>query len=269
VHSQLISRRDWCFGFPTVGLSALYTRQCVRIIEEAGGQVRTGTKVRATRHAPGAHVVMTEEGEYVGANLVYAVPPSGLRSLQPRIADTSAFVPSPYKSVYLWLDRKLTDERFWALLWKPTRLNYDFYELANIRPGIHGAKSLIASNIIWSHRADGLSDDDIVRATVAELMEFEPRARVARVLHADVHHIPMAIPCPLVGTESLRPETRTEIPGVYLAGDWVSTHLPCSMESAVKSGLMAAAAVPAPHGQRTDIVLPPRPDDFSLSETRQ
>jgi squalene-associated FAD-dependent desaturase len=269
VHSQLIGRRDWCFGFPTVGLSALYTGQCVRVIEEAGGRVRTNAKVRATRHAPGAHVVITDDGEHVGANLVYAVPPPALHALQPRIADTRAFVPSPYKSVYLWLDRELTDERFWALSWKPTRLNYDFYELANIRPRVHGAKSLIASNIIWSHRADRLSDDDIVRATVAELAEFEPRACAARVLHADVHHIPMAIPCPLVGTESLRPETRTEIQGVYLAGDWVRTHLPCSMESAVKSGFMAAEAILGAHSQRTDIVSPPRPNDCDLSETRR
>jgi squalene-associated FAD-dependent desaturase len=265
VHSQLIGHRDLCFGFATVGLSELYARQCVRLIERAGGRVMTGARVLRTRHGPGngreAHLVATAAHEHLSHSVVYALPPRELGVLRPELAHTDAFVPSPYKSVYLWLDRKFTDEKFWALMWRPDRLNYDFYELANIRPRIHGAASLLASNIIHSHRVEHLSDGEIVSRTLAELTEFEPRAADVRVLHSDVHHIPMAIPCPLLGTEARRPATVTAIPGVFLAGDWVRTRLPCSMESAVRSGYLAAEAVLDARGQRSAIALAPRPND--------
>ena len=40
-----------------------------------------------------------------------------------------------------------------------------------------------------------------------------------------------------------RPNTETEIKNLFLAGDWVNTGLPSTIESAVKSGRMAAELV--------------------------
>jgi hypothetical protein len=99
-------------------------------------------------------------------------------------------------------------------MWKPDRVNYDFYELANIRPRIHGAASLLASNIIHGHRVEHLSDAEIVSRTLAEVMEFEPRAGDVRVLHADVHHIPMAMPCPFPTQRRTRPARGHVRPGL-------------------------------------------------------
>lgn len=70
-----------------------------------------------------------------------------------------------------------------------------------------------------------MSDDAIVAATVRELAEVAPAADMAGVRHARVHRIPMAIPCPAVGTEAERPPTRTPVPGLFLAGDWTATGL--------------------------------------------
>ena len=39
-----------------------------------------------------------------------------------------------------------------------------------------------------------------------------------------------------------RPATRTAVPGLYLAGDWIATGLPATIESAVRSGHRAADA---------------------------
>jgi uncharacterized protein with NAD-binding domain and iron-sulfur cluster len=44
------------------------------------------------------------------------------------------------------------------------------------------------------------------------------------------------------GAAALRPGTRTQIEGLYLAGAWTDTGWPATMESAVRSGLAAAAA---------------------------
>jgi uncharacterized protein with NAD-binding domain and iron-sulfur cluster len=39
-----------------------------------------------------------------------------------------------------------------------------------------------------------------------------------------------------------RPKTHTGVSGLFLAGDWVDTGLPATIESAVVSGHLAAAA---------------------------
>jgi uncharacterized protein with NAD-binding domain and iron-sulfur cluster len=252
VHAQLIGRRGIHFGFPAAGLSELYVPQAERLIRAAGGGVRRNAEV--VRVEPEA--VTVGDGTRIGARFcVLALPPQDLAKVRPDLADTTAFVPSPYVSTYLWLDRKLTGERFWALPWSPGRLNYDFYDLTEIRPGWQARASVIAANFIYAQRAAAMDDAALVRAAHAELALFVPEAARARVIHADVHRIPMAICQPRPGTESRRPSTRTSVPGLFIAGDWTRTALPSSMESAARSGFLAAEAILADLG---------RPRRFSL-----
>jgi protoporphyrinogen oxidase len=262
VHSQLIGHRGLHFGFPAVGLSELYVERSVSVIERAGGTVMVDNEVMRVETAMTRQVITTRGGERFNSRcVVLAVPPAALSRLRPELTQARQFEPSPYKSVYLWFDRPVTEERFWSLLWSPERLNYDFYELTRIRPRVHDGASLIASNIIHSHRVADWPDQEIVSATRRELESAAPAAAGARLLHSAVHHIPMAIPCPYVGTESRRPATRTPVPGLLLAGDWTRTRLPCSMESAVRSGLLAAEACLANLGEEGSIALAPRPND--------
>ena len=48
----------------------------------------------------------------------------------------------------------------------------------------------------------------------------------------------------------LRPGTRTRFANLYLAGDWIDTGLPATIESAVRSGHMAADAIRGGHVKR-------------------
>jgi uncharacterized protein with NAD-binding domain and iron-sulfur cluster len=246
VHAQLIGRRGIHFGFPAAGLSELYVPQAERLIGAAGGEVRRNADV--VRVEPEA--VTLGDGTRIAARFcVLALPPQDLARLRPELAETGAFVPSPYVSTYLWLDRKVTRERFWALPWSPGRMNYDFYDLTEIRPGWQGRPSVIAANYIYAERAAAMGEAVLVRAAHAELALSSPEAARARVIQADVHRIPMAICQPRPGTEAKRPTTRTSVPGLFLAGDWTRTALPSSMESAARSGFLAAEAVLADLGR--------------------
>src|SRR5690606_19946958 len=141
---------------------------------------------------------------------------------------------------------------------------YDFYDLANIRRGWEGRPSVIAANIMYSRRAACLSDREIVAATVRELAELAPEAPRARLRHARVHRIPMAIVCPYPGTERKRPPARTAVPGLWLAGDWTGTGLPASMESAVRSGWLAAEEILARAGRPASLALAlPEPEGLA------
>ena len=66
------------------------------------------------------------------------------------------------------------------------------------------------------------------------------KANLVRALVMKEKHATMA---PAPDTYRLRPTTRTPIPNLFLAGDWVQTGLPATIESAVISGRGAAAAV--------------------------
>lgn len=261
VHAQLIGRRGIHFGFPAAGLSELYVAQAEQAIRAGGGEVLRNASAFAVSQRDGALVVALEGREISARHCVCALPPQELEALVPGIAETRAFEPSPYISTYLWLDRPITDERFWALLWKRDRLNTDYYDLARIRPGWRGRPTVLASNIIYSHRAAQLDDAAVAQATLAEAAELAPEARQARILHADVHRIPMAIACPKPGTETKRPPTRTSVPGLFLAGDWTRTRLPSSMESAVRSGFLAAQAVLEDRGRPQQLAHEPKPTD--------
>lgn len=272
IHSQLSGYRGLHFGFAAVGLAELYADQATRAIAAAGGRVLTGRGVRQVAGAGKAEGVILADGSRVHArHVVSALPPQDLDAVLPAAWKSAggfgllgSVEPSPYISCYLWFDRVITGKRFVSHLWSPHRLNYDFYDLAKIRRGWEGRPSVIASNIIYSHRAHHMADEEIIRATVAEIAEFAPGAATARLTHARVHRIPMAIPCPVTGTESLRPAARSPVPGLILAGDWIQTHLPCTMESAVMSGLLAAEAVLADVGKPAALAQPPRtPDGLS------
>jgi 15-cis-phytoene desaturase len=266
IHAQLSGYRGLHFGFAMAGLGELYTLQATRVIEEAGGKVRTDAVVTALAGEERALGVVLADGERIDADVVVsAVPPQDLAPLLaprwrtiPPFDGLGGFEPSPYISSYLWFDRDLGMDRFVSHLWSPERLNYDFYDLCQIRKGWRGRPTIVAANIIHSHRAHGMTDADIVRATVAEIAEFAPAASAANVVHADVHRIPMAIPCPLPGFERRRPVAASPLPGLVLAGDWTRTHMPCTMEGAVKSGMLAAEAVL----QGKDVLaIPSRPYD--------
>ena len=249
----MIGRNDLQLGFAGDGLAELFVSPALAALAAAGAQVRLNAEVAGvTREAAGRLSLRLHSGESLTARAcVAAVPPDSLYRVLPdtwRQAHAGfrrlrEFVPSPYISTYLWFDRKLTGARAWARTYAPDKLNCDSYDLSNIRLGWSARPSVIASNIVYSHRARHLTDAEIVAATLRELTEIAPTIAQARLLHARVHRVPMAIPCPYPGTEHLRLSQATPVPNLYVAGDWTRTGLPASMESAVRAGLLAAEAV--------------------------
>ena len=85
-------------------------------------------------------------------------------------------------------------------------------------------------------------NDALVGIALDELRAAIPAAREARLVRATVVREPQAS-FSLAPGQPPRPATRTSIPNLLLAGDWVDTGLPATIESAVLSGRWAAEAV--------------------------
>ncbi len=63
------------------------------------------------------------------------------------------------------------------------------------------------------------------------------------------------------GIDAIRPTQRTEVPGLYLAGDWTDTGWPATMEGAVRSGYLAAERVLDDLGCSRELVQPELPEN--------
>jgi uncharacterized protein with NAD-binding domain and iron-sulfur cluster len=86
-------------------------------------------------------------------------------------------------------------------------------------------------------------DEEIVAELSSAPRELLPAARDARLLDSLVLRHRRATFVPVPGSEALRPKSRTPLAGLYLAGDWTATGWPSTIESAVLSGIYAAAAL--------------------------
>ena len=267
----LLCRRGPRFGHADRGLGDVFSEAAAAFIQRAGSGVRLGTRVQEIMAPRGdLQVVRLSDGRTLSTkNLVVALPAPALLEIlpepwigsEPAFAGLTRFEAVPYVSVFLWLDRKVTERRLWARAFRAADFGCDFYDLSNIFRGYGDRPSLIAANIIYSHRVHSLDDDQIAEGIRRELGENIPAAREARVVRQSVRRIPLAIHAPYPGTERLRPKAAITIPGLFLAGDWTATGLPSSMESAARSGWLAAEQVLARCGRSRTLAQPvPGPD---------
>lgn len=262
-YKRFIGHSEFSFGFPDGGLGDLFAPPAHQMLENNGRKVLMETEVVEFTGEPGRVTgVRLDDGSRIEADhVVAALPPHQLRRLCPRdwidshqcFYDLVHFQPCPYVSSFIWFDRKLTDMKMWARTHCPNDLNCDFYDLSNIHRGWEDRPSVITSNIIYSKRAEGMSDEEIIERTVDEIAESLPEASMEWVDHWVVNRIPMAIHCPYPGTERRRPDVDAPIDNLWLAGDWTNTQLPSSMESACMSGWMVAERIleEAGGGQRS------------------
>lgn len=232
------------FALAAVPLSALYTTDAERAVADAGGTVRTGASV-ATLALDGSRVtgVLLKDGTRLDADaVVLAVPcgallrllPSALRAL-PAFRALEAIGTSPIVSVHLWLDRPVAwGSPFLGLLGTETQWLFDCgptaaggCRLATVTSGAHAWNDLDDAVITGRVLADaGAVLPALRRAGVR-------RSLVIRERHATISLTPAA--------DAVRPPADTPIPNLLLAGDWIRTGLPATIESAVQSGRAAAA----------------------------
>ena len=87
-----------------------------------------------------------------------------------------------------------------------------------------------------------LQNDELIALALRELRAAVPEAREARVVRASVVKERRAT-YSLAPGQPARPSTVTGVPGLVLAGDWIETGLPATIEGAAISGRMAAEAI--------------------------
>jgi len=143
---------------------------------------------------------------------------------------------SPIVTVNLWFDRIVMEEAFVGL---PGRAMQWVFDKRQVFGGEASHLSLVSSGA--SPLVDN-TNTELIAAAHRELREAMPQVRAATLVRATVIREPNAT-FSLAPGEPPRPASTTAVPGLFLAGDWIDTGLPATIESAVRSGHRAADLV--------------------------
>ncbi|MCB9713597.1 MAG: FAD-dependent oxidoreductase [Myxococcales bacterium] len=242
------TRDDSRLGVPRVPLSRLYVDDAVEYLHQRDSQVRLASPMRAIEtDAEGVCAVRLRSGERIETRTVIsAVPPRPLLDALPTAArehpvfqDAAKLTVSPIINLWLLLDRApFVDAPFLGLIGSPIHWLFDRSRIE----GHEGGPMLLNCTISG---ARGMVDDrpeTLLELAKGELRRFFPDRpvelrghKIIKERRATIGHA--------AGTQQLRPPTRSPVPGLLLAGDWVRTGLPATIESACQSGHDAAAAV--------------------------
>jgi squalene-associated FAD-dependent desaturase len=235
------NRRDCALGLPLKALDELYTFPSRDYIERAGGAVRVNAPARVS--GDGRPTVRVRDETLPAKAVICATAWFALPSVFPdrpaalegvlRAAESTAA--SPIVTVNLWFDRPVTSHSFVGL---PGRAMQWVFDKRAILGDGSSHLSLVSSG---ANALVGQGNQELVDLAVRELTAALPSARSAVLRRAVVVREKRATFSVAPG-QPPRPPVETAIPGLFLAGDWIDTGLPATIESAVVSGHRAAEA---------------------------
>jgi zeta-carotene desaturase len=248
-------------GMSRVPLSELY-RGVPAFLEARGGVVELDTSVEGAAWDEQARkwTVYTRTGEVDADFVVMALPFEAAQKLLPHLPREEGREPLarqnarhmhwPICSVHLWFDRAITDLEHAVLLDRQIHWMYN-------RSLLQGRPDHCIELVVSATRAfAALERKAAIDVALSELKEFFPLAKEAKLekvaLVKEVHATFGVSP----GIDAARPSAVSPWPQFFLAGDWVRTGWPSTMESAARSGHLAAEALALAAGEPESFLDP-------------
>jgi squalene-associated FAD-dependent desaturase len=229
---------------PRTPLHEMYAEPARAWLEARGSQVMTGSAARVMIDGAKVQSVQTDKAAFAAPAVVAAVPwhalPSlfigGTAPLAAVLDAASRTAASPIVTVNLWTEGRTLDAPFVGLPGRAVQWVFDKRVILGRRASHLSLVSSAADGL------DGRPNDAIVRLAVEEVSNALPQMRENRVVRANVVRERRAT-FSLAPGQPQRPGVQTGVAGLFLAGDWIDTGLPGTIESAVRSGHAAADAV--------------------------
>jgi squalene-associated FAD-dependent desaturase len=237
-------------GWAVAPLGELHDTAARAALARAGVEVLLRTRATAVTDEGGRFTVAVESGPARGQVLtagavVLAVPQDQAHPLLPKGAldDPGRLLElrtAPILNVHVVYDRTVLRRPFCTVLGSPVQWVFDRTHSSGLASAEPGGGQYIALSQSAAHDEIDLPIADLRARYLPELERILPAARGAKVHDFFVTRERTATFAPTPGVGRLRPKQRTRIPGFCLAGAWTDTGWPATMESAVRSGLLAA-----------------------------
>lgn len=186
-----------------------------------------------------------KSGEFKAYDLIIStIPPYALEKIIPEnISDFSylkEFMYSPIMSAYLWYDKNPLNQDIYALIGTKSQWIFNKRNFSSNNSEIQCLLSITISNALEFKNS---SPKEIVSVIDNEIKNIIPEFSSANLLHSRIIKENMATFKADLKTEKIRPENKTNISGLFLAGDWTNTGYPATIEGAARSGYEAAKNV--------------------------
>ena len=258
------SARAGSMGMSTVPLSELYSG-AAEYLRSQGSSVQLNTAVESAEwdEEVSQWSITTRTGTLASEFLIIALPFEAMQKLLPNLppvdhADTLArkierFEHWPICSVHLWFDRRITNLDHAVLL---DREVHWMYNKGQMQPWRKLNGSYVELVVSASRGFAALTREQAIEQSVRELAEFFPEVGSAKLEKAAlVKEVRATFGVP-PGIDAFRPSVLSPWPNCFMAGDWISTDWPSTMESASRSGHMAADAVCSGVGLSSAFLVP-------------
>jgi squalene-associated FAD-dependent desaturase len=251
-------------GMSTVPLSELYSG-AEQFLRGHNGQVvfNSGIDSAEWDEETSQWTVFTRSGPLVADYLILALPFEATAKLAPRMppangvellaAKIERHQHSPICSVHLWFDREITPLEHAVLL---DRTIHWMYNKSRLQPGRAGKGSYLELVVSASESFAALTREQAIDLSLRELAEFFPAVASAKLEKAALIKEVRATFTVPPGIDAFRPVSASPWPNCVLAGDWIATGWPSTMESAARSGHLAAEAVTAAIGSAQKFLTP-------------
>jgi hydroxysqualene dehydroxylase len=235
--------RDASVAIPLKPLDELYVEPARAFLEARGGTIRTNAQARvAIENDAVSHVAVRDDTVRAEAVIcaapwyawgeIFAPAPASLKGVLDAAARTPA---SPIVTVNLWFDRVVLDTPFVGLPGRVNQWVFDKRVAFGERASHLSTVSSSAADVV------ARSNEQLIELALREISDAIPAVADATLRHATVVREKRATFSLAPGLPP-RPGTRTAVKGLLLAGDWIDTGLPATIESAVVSGHWAAKA---------------------------
>jgi squalene-associated FAD-dependent desaturase len=228
---------------PAVMLHDLYVTPSEQFLSARGARVMAGKAARVDFDADRLTQVAIGDEAFRPRVVIAAVPWFAIDDLfghapaplAPLAATARALESSPIVTVNVWFEQPVLADDFIGL---PDRAFQWVFDKRRIIGEDYSHLSLVSSG---AESIVALDNDTLTRRALDELTSAIPAVRTATVRHISIVRERRAT-FSLSPAMPPRPAMTTPIAGLLLAGDWIDTGLPATIESAVVSGHRAAAA---------------------------
>lgn len=232
------ARANGDFLIPRTDLGRLFPEPAAAFVGAKGGSVRLGTPVRALDRSANGFVLDDAAERY--SHVIIAVGPHQLApllarfgALAPTLQSVAAFGYEPIYTCYLQYPQQV------SMPLPMTGFEGGHIQWIFDRGQLNGMQGLLAAVISARGAHQDASQDALAQSIHGELAAFLPGlpaplwSRVIAEKRATFSCRPgMA-----------RPANRTAVEGIFLAGDYTASDYPATLESAVRSGVLAASLV--------------------------
>lgn len=267
VRAMLLNRSGYEVGLPAVPLGDLYA-PCIDYIEQRGGRVVFNRGVTGISiHDGKVASISLQDGTSVEAGAYLSALPFDVlckllpqnQAADPYFSVLDGLSVSPITAVHVWFDRPVTELGYAAVIGR--RIQWIFNQSGRDAGAFSTDNGGAYLGLVVSASDDWMKTPRqvIIDQAMEDLESLLPGVRQAKLLKAIVVKEGRATFAPRPGCDTLRPGPSSPLANFSIAGDWVQTGWPATMESAVRSGYQAAEVLLRTRGVRTPILKPDLP----------